>query len=368
MPSHRHDRGVADATETSLDASREARRAAARVWTPPPFDPPQRETYARPGLDYFEDAAAMPRAIDGPIIDAHCHLLHAADAFDWFRAADAFGIDHFVTMSPLEEVLRILQGPFGPRTTHIAVPAWQPGGYDDDQFWPRVRGYHNLGSRVVKFHLAPGTMVKSNLVLGSRQLRDYVDRAIDWGMIVMTHIGDPQAWYDSPTKYAQDPDLYGTRERHYDAWEALLDHTRGHPWWGAHLGGFPENLPRLDHLLQTYPDLTLDLSATTWMVRELSNQHDAARDFVIRWQDRLVWGSDQVSFPNRDSEFYASRWWCHRKLWETDWQGDSPIADPAAPGGVAHLHGLDLPTDVLTKLYRTNIVHLLARVGVKLPV
>ncbi len=346
------------------DEARLAKRRLARQWTKPRLDVPDPESFNRTGLDFFAEASQMPRAIDGTIIDCHSHLLDADHAADWFKAADAFGVDHTVTMTPLEEAIRVHRSPWGRRTTFIAVPAWRPGGYDGDHWWPRVQGFHNLGSRVVKYHLAPQTMQKSGLFLGSERLRNYVARTADMGMIIMTHIGDPQAWYDHPDRYGGDPEFWGTRKEQYDAWEALLEHTRGHPWWGAHLGGWPENPSRLRHLLTTYPDLMLDLSATKWMVREVSARAEEFREFVIEFQDRLMWGSDQVSQSLRTADFYASRWWCHRKLWESQEVRPSPIQDPDAPRADPILHGLGLSTTVLAKLYRTNVRNLLGRVGV----
>ena len=55
------------------------------------------------------------------------------------------------------------------------------------------------------------------------------------------------------------------------------------------------------------------------------------REFVIRNQNRLLWGSDQVSGDGRGWDFLASRWWCHRKLWETAYDATSPIFDPDLP-------------------------------------
>ena len=347
-------------------AERDARRAAARAWNPPKFDPPHRESFDRLGLDYRRPAIPPPPTRP-PTIDCHTHLLAARHAATWFETADVYGVDHTITMTPLEEAIKLVRGPFGQRVTLIAVPDWAPGAYDEEPFWRRVDAYHNLGCRVVKFHLAPGTMAKSGLYLGSEQLRRYVHRAIDRGMVVMTHIGDPQPWYDDAHRYGGDPEFWGTRQQHYDAWEALLDETRGSPWWGAHLGGYPEDLPRLARMFDSYPDLMLDLSATKWIVRALAGQRDAAREFVIAYQDRLMWGSDQVSQDGRDFDFLASRWWAQRKLWETAYVGESPIADPDAPNGVPQLRGLALPTDVLQKLYRDNVVRFLSRVGVALP-
>ena len=55
---------------------------------------------------------------------------------------------------------------------------------------------------------------------------------------------------------------YGTREEHYRMWEQLLEEYRGVPWLGAHLGGNPEDPHRLQSLLDRFPDLWLDCSAT----------------------------------------------------------------------------------------------------------
>ena len=63
-------------------------------------------------------------------------------------------------------------------------------------------------------------------------------------------------------------------------------------------------------------------------------------------------------------------------LWETNYRGECPIEDPdggkgfdprtgefvaAKADGVPHLVGLDLPADVLVKLYRTNAERWLPR-------
>jgi hypothetical protein len=146
----------------------------------------------------------------------------------------------------------------------------------------------------------------------------------------------------------------------------LLNEHRGTPWVGAHMGGNPEDLPRLQSMLDDFPDLWLDCSATRWMVREISARRDAARDFFLRNQDRIIFGSDQVSGDDRGFDFLASRFWCHRKLWETAYTGPSPIHDPdVTDDRQPTLRGLALPDGVLQKIYHDNPVRFMNALGVR---
>ena len=306
--------------------------------------------------------APMPRPkVNGMVIDFHCHLLARRHAEDWLAAADHYGIDCFLSMTPLEEVVDLLRDYAG-RVQFIAVPKFR----DDSPRWAedwlmRIESFYNLGSRMAKFHAAPGTMQMRGHRLDEPIYRPLFQALVDRRMAIMTHIGDPDTWYGG--KYA-DAAKFGARDEHYRMWESLLEEYRGVPWVGAHMGGNPEDLHRLQVLLDRFPDLMLDCSATRWMVREISARRDAAREFFIRNQDRILFGSDQVSGDDRGFDFLASRFWAHRKLWETAYIGTTPILDPDLPPDQQPvLRGLALPDDVLQKLYHDNAIKLLARIG-----
>ncbi len=295
----------------------------------------------------------MPRPkVKGIVIDAHTHLLAVRHAADWFEAADHYGIDKFITMTPLEEAVG-LQKTWGHRLRFIAIPSWGDTGPDwRDNWLRRIEAFYNIGSRIIKFHMAPGSMAARGWRLDDERARPIFADAISRGMILMSHIGDPDTWYAG--KYA-DTAKYGTREEHYTMWDNLLTEYSPHPWLGAHLGGNPENFDRLQRLLDKHPQLWLDLSATRWMVREISARREQARDFIIRNVDRLLWGSDQVSGDDRKFDFLASRFWAHRKLWETAYDGPANISDPDVPAGrEPRLAGLALPDAVLQKLFHEN--------------
>ncbi len=321
-----------------------------------PDAPPKKPEHNRLDLDF---RGPMPRPhVRGTVIDFHSHLLAARHGKVWFEAARHFGIDAFVTMSPLEEVLG-LQRDWPGRIQFITVPAWMNPSIDD--WLKRLDMFYNLGSRIIKFHMAPGTMVARKMRLDSPELRPVIRSAADRGMMLMSHIGDPDTWYNG--KYT-DTAKFGTRDEHYAMWENVLEEYREHLWLGAHLGGNPENLPRLQALLDKFPNLYLDCSATRWMVREVSARRDAAREFFIRNADRIIFGSDQVSGDDRGFDFLASRFWAHRKLWETAYIGPSPIFDPdLKEEEQPTMRGLALPDDVLQKLYHDNGAKLLARLG-----
>jgi predicted TIM-barrel fold metal-dependent hydrolase len=325
---------------------------------------PKPPDHNRTGVDFRRP---MPRPkVSGIVIDFHCHLLAARHAKDWFEAADHYGIDAFVTMTQFEEVLS-LQRAYPGRLHFIVVPKWQDIATSEVPQWlddwrRRLDMFCNVGSRMVKFHVAPGTVERRGLRLDSPQLAPFFDAIVERGMGVMTHVGDPETWYCA--KYA-DCGKYGTRDEHYATWAAVMERYPQIPWVGAHMGGNPENLARLQSLLDRFPNLSLDCSATRWMVREISTRRDEAREFFIRNADRILFGTDQVSGDDRGFDFLASRFWAHRKLWETGYIGQSPIYDPDVPEEQQPtLRGLALPDGVLQKLYHDNAVRFVARLGV----
>ena len=76
---------------------------------------------------------------------------------------------------------------------------------------------------------------------------------------------------------------------------------------------------------------------------------------------------DLADSPEAAWDLYASRYWCLRTMFETDYNGESPVADPdlAMVDPTRHdamsappLRGLGLPRDVLEDLYSNNAVNI----------
>ncbi len=341
----------------------------------------------RLGLDFRAEASRF-RAIDGGIIDVHSHIGGLAAAKIYKDAAEAYGVSMTYSMTPLEECEPIRETLDG-RIRYIAVPNyWATENRREAMttgYPKRIEQYHALGARIVKFWCAPRgrdygrEMGDPDLMrLDAPHRIAAMEAGAGLGMYFMAHIADPDTWFE--TKY-QDASFYGTKREQYEPFERMLDRFT-QPWIAAHMGGWPEDLEFLTGLLDRHDNLYLDTSATKWMVRELSKHSpDELIAFLRRFEGRVLFGSDIVTSddhlspaegamkemaqkadsPERAFDLYAGRYWALRTMWETDYDGESPIADPdlalVAPDrydefDAPPLRGKSVPPDLLRVLYR----------------
>lgn len=343
----------------------------------------------RLGLDYQAEAARFARSSyrQTAIIDAHTHVNGLESTRVFKRVARLYGLGMIYSMTKLKEVEAIRDIMDG-RIRFIAVPNYWA---EDDRkyhmttgFVKRIEQYHALGSRIAKFWAAPRA-VEYAIEMGDPALLrldaphsiEAMQVAVDLGMIFMTHVADPDTWF--ATKY-RDASVYGTKRQQYEPFEELLDRF-GQPWIAAHMGGWPEDLEFLTGLMNRHQNLHLDTSATKWMVRELSrHSREELLTFLQAFRGRVLFGSDIVvaeehlrppadgekevysraNAPKEAFELYASRYWSLRTLFETDYRGQSPIADPdlamTEPDQYTDLDappllGRSLPTDILRSIY-----------------
>ncbi len=350
----------------------------------------------RLGLDYAAEAASFPRLEHG-IFDVHTHINGPAAASLYWRAAELYGVERVYSMTPLEKLPAVRQV-LGDSVRFIAVPNWAAKDRRHEHgeaFLERIRRFHAEGSRIVKFWSAPRGVDYGREAGDPKLLRldspariEAMELAADLGMVFMTHVADPDTWFAG--KYS-DASVYGTKAQQYEPLEELLDRFRG-PWIAAHMGGWPEDLAFLSGLLSRHDNLHLDTSAAKWMIRELSRHPRLDLvGFLRRFRGRILFGSDIVASdehlatkqteleilrransPQEAFDLYASRYWALRTLYETDYEGESPIADPDlhmvdpqrydeldAPT----LSGKSLPKDVLADLYHGAAARLLLPLG-----
>lgn len=127
-------------------------------------------------------------------------------------------------------------------------------------------------------------------------------------------------------------ELVGERDRMY----AANPKTR---YIGAHFNWYGNNLVRAARQLDRLPNLVLEVGAVLY---DFGRQPRAARDFFIKYQDRILFGKDS---------YQASEYPYYWRVFETSDEYFDYYRDYHA---FWKLYGMDLPEAVLKKLYFQN--------------
>ncbi|WP_414664227.1 amidohydrolase family protein [Horticoccus sp. 23ND18S-11] len=173
---------------------------------------------------------------------------------------------------------------------------------------------------------------------------------------VLIHTGDPWGLFQPMDKNNErwlELKLRSGRNQSQQTnftWEQLIEEQHAlfarHPktiFVNAHLGWLGHDLGRLGELLDRLPNVYAEVGAIT---SELGRQPRAARRFFVKYQDRILFGKDLYSVP----EYYT-----YFRLFETDDDYFDPIRKYH---GIWKLYGLDLPDDVLKKVYYKNALRI----------
>ena len=186
------------------------------------------------------------------------------------------------------------------------------------------------------------------------------------GIPVMIHVSDPKAFFTPVDRYNErydelgahpDWSFYGDEFPSKDDILAqrnrIIERHPGTIFIGAHMGNLPEELGKVGIWLDTYPNFYVDIDAR---ISELGRQPYTARKFFIKYQDRVLFGTDTP--PN------AEAYRIYYRFLETD---DEYIDSAAGHHlqGRWMIYGVFLPDDVLEKIYNKNALKILNMIKIK---
>jgi len=123
---------------------------------------------------------------------------------------------------------------------------------------------------------------------------------------------------------------------------------------GVHIGSNEEDLVALGKRLDTFPNFNIDVAARVNVFARL--EPSVAREFLIKYQDRILYGSDSVVLDEKAGD--EESWKIMNAAQEREWNFFSS-KDPIMFGGNARqpareVPGLGLPENVLRKIYNEN--------------
>jgi len=202
----------------------------------------------------------------------------------------------------------------------------------------------------------PGVYVPGrNIRIDDKRLAVIWDTARELKMPVLAHIADPEAFFDPVDQYNErylelkahpEWSYYNTGtytfEELMEAQQNLLANNPDTTFIIAHVGSNSENLKFVGECLDKYPNMYIDIAAR---INELGRQPYSSRKFFIRYQDRILFGTD-VYTHNLGYQYEP-----YFRFLET-W-------DEYITGGMWPTYGIGLEDSILKKIYHDNAVELI---------
>lgn len=330
----------------------------------PEFPAPSILDY-RPRSTLVVDEHLVPRA-KYPVVDIHSHLgVNANNVEKTVGEMDALNLQILVNLSGgtdpdqiKTKVDFIKSTPYANRFAVFAnvnwdqpdAPGWADKAVADLEAAVRngavgLKIFKSLGLQTVK---TDGTLVKVNDPI----LKPIWDACARLNIPVIIHTAEPEeffspldmqnerwlelALFEDRRNYMPGRPKFADLQRERDELFVNNPNTR---FIGAHFGYYGNNLKAAAALLDKAPNAVLEVAAVLY---DFARQPRAAREFFIKYQDRVLFGKDAY-YP----EEYPYYW----RVFETADEYFDYYRDYHA---YWKLYGMDLPDEVLKKLYYKN--------------
>lgn len=304
-----------------------------------------------------------------PFIDVHAHQFRAPDftreqVDEIVGEMDGLNMGVMVNLSGgsgerLEKSIASLEGAYPSRFVTFANISFD--GLDEPGWGERTAAQLEVdvrqgGARGLKIYKNLGMYVKdaSGKVVPADdpRIEPVWEKAGELGIPVLIHVGEPSPFYQPWDRFNErwlELKQFPNRRRppeEFPGWEETMaaQHNlfRKHPkttFINAHFGWLANDLDRLGQLMDELPNMYTETGA---ILAELGRQPRQARAFLIRYQDRVMFGKDSWQ-PDEYRVYFrafetADEYFEYYRRRHGDWR----------------IYGLDLPDEVLRKIYYAN--------------
>lgn len=337
----------------------------------------------------------IPAKAKYPVIDAHNHLFGDVDPEEIIRIMDNVGVKLFINVTGNTQFTFVVEGYSGkPRDIEWYLKRYVykfPGRFAcftmsvfagiDDEILIKDDRFTEKAVRILEEDVGKGAcglkvtkelglffkdMKNSFIPVDDERLSPIWEKAGKLGVPVLIHTSDPAGFFEPidrlnehyPTlSKAPDWSYYGS---YYSKTQLLEQRDRmilrhpGTTFICPHVANYPENLRYVSEFLDSHPNAYIDFSAR---IDELGRQPYSARDFMIKYQDRVVFGTDM---PVREDVYRTY----FRFLETKDEYFDYP--DYVGRFGYSRwrIYGLGLPDEVLEKIYYKNTCRIIPGISI----
>lgn len=330
-----------------------------------------------------------------PVVDVHTHfryrLRHSKEELDAFvELMDRNRIAICVSLDgqwgdDLTEHREYLWTKYADRFLIFANIDWQGDGEDDDPAtWAcqredfvrtaidRLRDAKRRGVSGVKlfkqfglkYRNADGTLMK----IDDTRWDPIWAECGRLGLPIILHTADPVAFFKPIDKtnerweelsrhadWSFFGDAFPSREELLDARNRVIGRHPKTTFIGAHVANNAEDLAKVAEWLDLYPNLYVEFASR---IGEMGRQPYTARKFIIKYSDRVLFGTDGP-WPEQRIRLY----W---RFLETQDEYFPYSEKEFPPQGLWNIYGLFLPDDVLRKVYHENAARIVPGVKEKL--
>jgi len=308
-----------------------------------------------------------------PIIDVHSHHWRASTmseaAVDELIAdMDALNLRALVNLSGysgmrLLAAVENLEGRYPNRFIHFANIDFN--GVDEPGWGERTAAQLEAdvanGARGLKIFKNLGLTVTDSqgerIQTDDPRIEPVWEKCAELGIPVLIHTGEPSPFFEPHNRFNErwlELKQFPNRARpadQYPSWEVIMaeQHNvfRKHPntiFINAHLGWMGNDLARLGKLLDEMPNVYTEVGA---VLAELGRQPRFARQFLIQYKDRVMFGKDSWR-PEEYPYFF--------RVFETS---DDYFEYYRRRHAFWRIYGLGLPDDVLKHLYYKNALRII---------
>jgi len=318
-------------------------------------------------------------------IDSHVHLNSDKGFFEDQAIKDNFmlitiGVDHSDSVSVNQQLAWELNSVkkypgkvfYGP-TFYFDTTGW------GTETWSKKVLAHldnaiSVGAISVKFWKNIGMTVRDRngkfIMIDDPALKPVIDFIISKNLPITGHLGEPRnCWLplnemtvSSDSEYfARNPQYHMFLHPEYPSYEDQInarDHLLElHPdliFIGCHLGSLEWNVDELAKRLDKFPNMAVDMSARICHLQyQSSRDRDRVRNFCIKYQNRLLYGTDLADNGTNNGAGLAKR---IHETWLDDWKYFTSNEEMTSDKFRGKFNGLQLPKDVVRKIYFENAI------------